>query len=120
MVHVGSFLDRFGWVASALVMAMITVASLSPSGGAGDPGSADKSIHILAYAVAALPFSVAPNSRIISLATGIVGWGVAIEMLQSVAGRNGDLEDVAANAIGVLAGVLMGYPFRVVLCMLNR
>ena len=108
-------LDRLCYGLAALVMVAVTVASFSPKGSAGDPGSADKTLHVLIYAAAVLPAAVAPYARVLLVAAGIFAWGGGIELLQPAFGRSASVADLVANAVGLSLGALLGYPLRRVL-----
>lgn len=102
-----SLFDRFGLALTLSLMLLITIASLLPIGSAGDPGAADKPMHVIAYAVAVLPAAMGPSGPLLWLAAWVVAWGSAIELLQPLVGRSMKLSDMAANAVGVLVGLLI-------------
>lgn len=107
--------EKLGYYLSALALAIIALASLMPSGGAGDPGSADKIMHLVSYAVATLPAALASPHRPLRVFGVIVGWSSAIELLQPLVGREAGLGDVFANAAGVAIGLGVSALFRAVL-----
>ena len=112
-VHiVRSFLDRFGLALSLLAMAAIGAASLSPPGSVGDPGEADKTMHVLGYAAAVLPSAAAPSIALVWPLVLVFALGGAIELIQPLVGRSANLGDVAANALGVGIGAALAWPAR--------
>jgi glycopeptide antibiotics resistance protein len=112
LLLLSKLLDRFSEILTLFVLAAIAVASLSPSGSAGDPGSADKSMHILAYAAATMPVAATPSKPILLLAFGIIAWSGAIELLQPLVGRGATVADLLANTVGVVLGLCLAYPLR--------
>lgn len=72
--------------------------------------SGDKIGHLLAYTLIAWWFvQLWPRPRVLALL--LVALGMAIEGLQSLTDhRHADPLDVLANALGVLLGLLLGYP----------
>ena len=109
------FLVRYGILLTLIAVAAISAASLSPSGSAGDPGKADKTIHVLAYAAAILPVALSRSKRIFLTALCVIAWSGAIELLQPLVGRGAAVSDLLANAVGVLLGLLIGYLARWIL-----
>jgi len=49
----------------------------------------------------------------------VLAWGLAIECLQRLVGRNASLADIAANIAGVLVGILVGLLLRKLLLSLS-
>jgi VanZ family protein len=108
-----SWLVRLGIIATLITLAAISVASLSPVGSAGDPGSlyktmsADKIMHVFAYALAILPLATVPSRPRLGIALGALIWSGAIELLQTLVGRSASFSDLMANAAGVFLGFSM-------------
>lgn len=99
--------DRYGGMLTLLALAGVTVLSLSPKNSIGDPGSADRTAHFLAYAAIMLPVALSPR-RLPLVAAAIIAWSGAIELIQPYVGRSASLADLATNAVGVLGGVSLG------------
>ncbi len=106
------FFARYGIVFTLIVVAAISAASLSPSGSVGDPGKADKTIHVLAYAAAILPVALSRSKRIFLTGLGVIAWSGAIELLQPLVGRGATVADLLANTVGVVLGLCVGYLAR--------
>jgi len=98
---------------SATIALAILVLSLLPGTGAPpDDGMLDKLAHALAYAALVLPLSTA-RPRIAPAAAAVaVFLGGAIELLQPHVGRSGEWEDALANAVGAVAGAILGPVLR--------
>lgn len=104
--------DRHGIALSVAAMMAITIASLMPRGGVGDPGEADKIAHVLAYWAATLPAAVGRTAPAIWVAAAVIGWSGLIELVQPLIGRSGSLSDLVANAGGVAIGLVLAYFLR--------
>jgi VanZ family protein len=92
-----------GWLWAAAI-AWLSLTSSPP-----DPGIAygDKVGHFLAYGALMLWFALLYRARPVRVAYafGWIAMGVALEFAQGATGyRTFDLADMAANALGVLAG----------------
>lgn len=96
------------WLAiTLLVLAVITTLSLLPVPSLPPVPGTDKTHHFIAYA--ALTFSVAlarPKNWLL-IAFFFVVWSGAIEILQPYVNRYGEWLDLAANAGGVVCGILL-------------
>jgi VanZ family protein len=89
------------------MLIMVAVVSLLP---APDMGGSDKVLHLLTYFVLAAAFSTLSRHgrQIIWIATGLICFGVMLEILQGFTGyRMMDLQDMLANSAGVLAGLML-------------
>ena len=96
-----------GWVWIGLVIFL----SFMPHPPKIEMQSGDKIGHALAYAFLMLWFTQLYRTRPIklSIALGLIGLGVAIEFAQQQTGyRAFELADMAADAIGVARGWLLG------------
>jgi len=106
---------RISVIATLIALAAILVASLSPVDSAGDPGSADKTMHVIAYAIAVIPLAAAPLKSRLRIALGALIWSGTIELVQPLVGRSASFSDLMANATGVLLGLFVAVMFRRVL-----
>ena len=109
------FLDRYGYWLTVLALTSTTLASLMPAGSPGDPGAIgvpDGFAHVVAYA-AVIFFPAATPSVPLGRPIGVVlAWGLALELLQLLIGRSASLADIAANTVGVMVGLAIGYSLR--------
>lgn len=99
------------WVPAALWAAFLFVLSSRPLPPGTLPGQWDKVAHFAAYLVLGVLISYATHSwkRSLLVAIGLgIAYGIADEIHQSfVPGRVPDVTDVVADALGVIAGVLL-------------
>lgn len=116
------FLERYGYWLTILTLTAITVASLMPRGSTGDPsavGVPDSFAHVLAYALVIFFPAATPSVPLRWPTAAVLAWGLAIECLQRLVGRNASLADIAANIAGVLVGILVGLLLRKLLLSLS-
>lgn len=98
----------FGWVAFLLAVAVQLVVLYSPDSGGTPPfPHADKVVHVAVFALvggAGLLAGIRPRPLLVAL----LAHAVLSELVQAVvlAGRTGSGWDVAADALGAVAGVL--------------
>ncbi len=90
---------------AALVLS--TVVLLAPAAVVAGASSQDKAQHLATFAVLAI-LGRAARIAPVPLGLGLVGYGAVTEVLQAVLpiGRYGDVRDLAADAVGVLLGLL--------------
>ncbi|HUO90673.1 MAG TPA: VanZ family protein [Rhizomicrobium sp.] len=71
----------------------------------------DKALHFTAYFGLSLMATIAVRAdrRAIWCALALIAMGGALEIIQGVVGRDCDVWDEVANALGVLAGLLLGW-----------
>ena len=103
-----SVFERYGVVLSLIALAVITGGSLVPRESGGDVGSADKVLHLVAYAVAIFPLTQHKTQTRLIFAIGVLIWSGAIELVQPFVGRSASLLDLASNAVGLLLGLALG------------
>jgi VanZ family protein len=108
---------RLLWLLAILT---VIVASLLPSDSSAMRALdrlpvSDKAEHTAAYAcLAFLPAIHERRRRVAQAAAGAVLLGVALEFAQRATGwRDFEVADMAADAVGVTAGLAMGWMFRV-------
>jgi VanZ family protein len=100
------------WTLGGALLLLITALSLLPLGGPdiGLP-SGDKLNHAVAYIVLVLYFGqlVGPDWRArVAVVAGLTVYGIAIEWLQAqLPARTAELADLAANAAGIVIGLLL-------------
>jgi VanZ family protein len=105
---------RRAWLAgSTLLVLLVVVASLAPSGTVPMPpvSGFDKVEHFVAYAVLAAWFAgLYPRASYPWIALGLATLGFVIEVLQQYMGlgREGDPRDMLADLAGIAVGLWLG------------
>ncbi|MEO8314882.1 MAG: VanZ family protein [Pseudomonadota bacterium] len=99
------------WLLGGLTMVLIiTFLSLMPGDKLPDAHLSDKVEHILAYVALALWFGgIMTRSSYLLIVLALLAFGVLIELLQGGMGwgRQADLLDLGADAVGIAAGLLL-------------
>ena len=101
---------RLWLVLSVGLVAIVVAGSLSPGGGTMPVG--DKMQHALAYfALAAWFAGLTPRRNYPWVAAALLLFGLCMELLQHTltAHRVADARDMAANSIGIAAGIVAAY-----------
>ncbi len=77
----------------------------------------DKALHFTAYFGLALMTTLAARAdrRALWWALGLIALGGALEIVQGMTGRDADIFDELANALGVLAGLGIGWAIIAIL-----
>jgi hypothetical protein len=89
----------------ALAVAILFLLCVLPSDTLPDPGTGDRFEHSAAWFVlTATGYLLAPR-RVLAIPTFALAYGVFIEVVQGFVGRDNDLRDVAADAVGVALAV---------------
>jgi VanZ family protein len=103
LVHTPAWL-----AASVLLVVAVIYGSLGTDSSLPSPGEFDKLAHFGAYLFLAVWFTgLVPRAQYWKIVLALVGLGLAMEVLQQLMqrGRYGDPFDMAANALGVAAGL---------------
>ena len=97
------------WVVlSVLLVALVIVGSLVPAVRVPHPGNGDKLIHAFAYFFLAFWFGGLTHRRAhLAVLFGLLALGGMLEVLQGAMhlGREADIKDMAANAVGIFTGL---------------
>ena len=101
------FVQRYWALLSALMLVIVTLASLSPVAQLPSVPGSDKTHHFVSYAAVVFPIALAKPKHWLSLALLVIGWSGAIELIQPYVNRYGEWLDLAANSAGVLIGILL-------------
>ncbi len=100
-------LKRQARLAACVIVLATFVLSLTPANPMPSGGIHDKWGHLLAYAGMAFTCHTGWTNRRAYLVVGLIALGAGIEVVQGLVGRNPELADIGANALGVLLGVGM-------------
>ena len=97
-----------------VTLAAVTYFSLAPAPVAG-PGRWDKAAHLVAYGVLgflmvlAMPPRWKGLQRTLVAVVAVVAYGIALEFVQRVTGRQFEVADMVADAIGAGLGAVSGW-----------
>ena len=101
-----------GW---ALFLVVIFIGSTSPYTAPPTQYHLDKLIHFMAYSVIAIPpaYAIKGISKKVIIAIFLILFGAFIEITQnSIPGRQGSIDDLIANGLGVLTGIIIASNIR--------
>lgn len=92
-----------------VLAAIIAFETLTPPG-EGDNllPLTDKQMHAMAFAALVFPLGWVRPDRALWLIPAALIYGAMIEVIQPAVGRSGEWADLAADAVGILAGLLPG------------
>ena len=94
---------------TAIVGVMIAVLTLLPVDLPSDSFSgSDKVYHCIAFAAFTFPCAFLYRRAIRWVVLSAVVFGILIELIQPFVGRNGELADFYADALGAMRGVALG------------
>lgn len=103
-------LRRLWLLAGFCIALFIAVVCLMPSRNLPKVGVSDKFEHVLAFGVLAFWFgSIVARRSLLLLGLALVGFGGLIELGQGAMGwgRSAEWSDLLADAVGVIAGLLL-------------
>lgn len=94
--------------AAALIATMLwPLTALPPT-----PEGSDKLVHLLAFAVLALPFAISGRFGLLSVFLCTSAFGGFIEIIQPSFNRSSEFNDWVADTIGALLGVACSFAYR--------
>lgn len=97
---------------TALLALSVCVFALVPRPAlTGLPGR-DTYHHALAFAALVLPAAALAPRFLPPLLPLLMGFGVLIEILQPLVGRDGEIRDLVADGAGLVAGLILGFVLR--------
>ena len=97
------------WSLVAISLVVVFWLALSPADDVPSVGFSDKIQHALAFAGLSLAYGLMFQRRRLRVLAGVVALGIAIEVLQGIMpfGRDAELADLAADAVGIAAGFIV-------------
>lgn len=104
---------------SIVLLAIITVLSLSPLSDLPDVGGGDKLHHLIAYMGLALPVAIKGGSRWVWILVFYLAWSGAIELVQPSMNRYAEWADFIINGAGLILGAIIGSSLRKVFLKIN-
>ncbi|MHA6262881.1 VanZ family protein [Arenibacterium sp. CAU 1754] len=102
-------LRKIALIATGLVAVLIAIASLAPPPDMPGPPGHDKLGHGIAYALLILPIAALIPRMLVWGAPLALIYGAAIEVIQPSFGRSCEALDLLADAVGILAGAMIGF-----------
>jgi VanZ family protein len=113
MIHFLMNLIESKWIGITLfTLAAITTLSLWPHERLPSVPGTDKTHHMIAYALLMLPTALRKPNKWMLIGLFFIAYSGLIELLQPYVNRYGDWLDMAANATGVLVGLVVAEIFR--------
>ena len=101
-------LVRTNWIAfTLLTLVVITTLSLWPLEDLPSVPGTDKTHHLIAYAVLMFPTALRKPDKWIMYGLLFIAYSGAIELLQPYANRYSEWLDMAANALGLVCGLIV-------------
>ena len=96
-----------------IVTLTLTVAMLWPlEAPPPAPEGSDKLVHLIAFAALAFPLARTGRFGLLPVFIGASAFGGAIELIQPTFNRSADVNDWAADIMGVLLGIAGGLLYR--------
>jgi VanZ family protein len=96
------------WIAfTLLTLVVITTLSLWPLESLPSVPGTDKTHHLIAYAVLMFPTALRKPDKWIMFGILFIAYSGAIELLQPYVNRYGEWMDMAANAAGLVCGLIV-------------
>ena len=107
----GSCLEKLSkkwWLASMLMLTIVSFFSLMPFSSLPPAPGSDKFHHFISYALVVFPIALRMPRFWWVFVFIVVGWSGCIELIQPYVNRYGEWLDLLANAVGVFIGCLCG------------
>ena len=100
------FYDHWRFI-SVLILALITVLSLTPQAELPVVSGSDKTHHFIAYATLMFAVAFVKPKQWQWIAVFFFCWSGAIELIQPYVNRYGEWLDLAANTGGLISGFIL-------------
>ena len=95
-------------------MTLIAVLSLYPLDSLPPFPGTDKTHHFIAYAILCFPVALSKPKSWLSVVTGILIFSGVIELIQPYVNRYGEWLDMAANALGIIVGIVFATAVKII------
>ncbi|MBE9043016.1 VanZ family protein [Pleurocapsales cyanobacterium LEGE 10410] len=106
MLTLLTLIKRYWIYVTAFILTAITILSLTPLEKLPSAPGTDKTHHFIAYAVLMFPTALRKPKYWLAITLFFICWSGAIELLQPYVNRYGELEDLGANIVGLVCGVI--------------
>lgn len=98
------------WIAiSMFILAAITLLSLYPLANLPQVPGSDKTHHFIAYGALMFPVALRKPKYWLLIGLFFIVWSGAIELIQPYVNRFGEWLDLAANAAGIVCGIIVAH-----------
>ncbi|MGB1263476.1 MAG: VanZ family protein [Cognaticolwellia sp.] len=101
------FIKQFWQAITVVILALITLGSLFPVEHLPPAPGSDKTHHFIAYCALMLPTALRRPKYWLAIALFFIVYSGAIEIIQPYVNRYGEWLDMAANASGVVLGIML-------------
>ena len=96
------------WIAiSMFILAAITLLSLYPLANLPQVPGSDKTHHFIAYGALMFPVAIRKPKYWLLIGLFFIVWSGVIELIQPYVNRYGEWLDLAANAAGIVCGIIV-------------
>ncbi|RME59725.1 VanZ family protein [Candidatus Parcubacteria bacterium] len=99
---------------SAVLLIAITALSLWPLEKLPEVPGGDKLHHAIAYAALMFPAALARPKHLWAIFLFYLAWSGGIELIQPYVNRYGEWMDFAANALGLIATIILRFTFNLI------
>ena len=108
MLNLDFLQKKIYWLLTLIFLVLILIGTLFPRDIIATPDlGSDKNYHFLAFALLVMPLTFQSLKNGFWLLPVAVVLGAIIEVLQPHLGRHGELDDLYADAVGALIGVIL-------------
>ena len=108
MLNLDFLKKKIYWLLTLIFLVLILIGTLFPRDIIVTPDlGSDKNYHFLGFALLVMPLTFQSLKNAFWLLPVAVVFGAIIELLQPYLGRNGELDDLYADAFGALIGVIL-------------
>ena len=112
LINNSRFQDLLANAVTFAIMIAIALGTLMPAPQLPELLGNDKAIHLLAFALLALPLSLRPRMKGWKIALASLAFGASIELIQPFVNRSGEWLDLGADAVGIVLGLAIGQILR--------
>ncbi len=119
-VNVSGLAQRIWLPTTLLMLAIISITSLSPLAELPDIPGSDKLHHFVSYAALMMPAFLVRYAKRLWLMLVFLIWGGAVELIQPYVNRYAEWADLFANGTGLLIGAALGAMLSLLISKTSR